>query len=50
MPWVREHRRRVPYGFRTTRVRSHHRRSPGGISVLALGIAALVILFLIAIF
>lgn len=52
MPWVRQHRRRVPYGlFRTTTVRSHHRRSPrSGVAVVALAIAVLVILLLIALF
>jgi hypothetical protein len=51
MPWVSRHRRRVPNGwFRTTTVRSHHRRSPGGIPIVGIAIAILVVLLLIAIF
>jgi hypothetical protein len=50
MPWVRSHRRRVPYGFRTTRVRSHHRSRPGGFPIVAVAAAVLVILLLIALF
>lgn len=50
MPWVSRHRRRVPGGwFRTTTVRSHHRRSPG-MPIVGIAIAVLVILLLIAIF
>lgn len=50
MPWVRRHRRRVPYGlFRTTTVRSHYRRSPG-LPVVGIVVAVLVILLLIALF
>jgi hypothetical protein len=53
MPWVRSHRRRVPYGLfrtRTTTVRSHHRRRPGGVPIIGIAVAILVILLLIAIF
>ena len=55
MPWVSRHRRRVPYGlFRTTTVRSHYRRRPGGVPVIGIVIgiviAALIILVLIAVF
>lgn len=49
MPWVRRHRRRVPFGFRTTTVRSHYRRSPG-MPIVGIIVAVLVILLLIAIF
>jgi hypothetical protein len=51
MPWVSRHRRRVPYGlFRTTTVRSHYRRRPGGVPVIGIVIAVLIILVLIAVF
>lgn len=51
MPWVRQHRRRVPNGwFRTTSVRSHYRRRAGGIPILGIVVAVLVILLLIALF
>jgi hypothetical protein len=51
MPWVSRHRRRVPGGlFRTTTVRSHYRRRPGGVPLLAIIGIVLVILVLIAVF
>lgn len=51
MPWVRRHRRRTPYGWgRSTTVRSHYRRSPGGVSLVGVVVAIIVILVLIAIF
>lgn len=51
MPWVSRHRRRVPGSwFRTTTVRSHHRRSAGSIPIVGIVVAILVILLLIAIF
>lgn len=50
MPWVRRHRRRVPHGWGTTSVRSHYRRSPGGVSIVGIVIAVVVILLLIALF
>lgn len=50
MPNVRRHRRRVPYGWGTTTVRSHHRRSPGINPLVAVVIAVVVILVLIALF
>jgi hypothetical protein len=41
----------VPYGlFRTTTVRSHHRRSPGHVPLAAIIVAVVVILVLIALF
>lgn len=50
MPWVRSHRRRVPYGwFRSTFVRSYYRRPPVDVPVVPIVIAvAVVILLLIA--
>jgi hypothetical protein len=51
MPWVSRHRRRVPGSwFRTTTVRSHHRRRPGSVPLIAIIGAVLIILLLIAIF
>ena len=51
MPWVSRHRRRVPHSlFRTTTVRSHHRRRPGGVPLVGVVVAVLVILVLIALF
>lgn len=51
MPWVRRHRRRVPYGWvRSTTVRSHYRRSPGSSSLLAVVVVVVVILVLVALF
>jgi hypothetical protein len=52
MPWVREHRRRTPYGLfgRRTTVRSHYRRSPGHSSLIAIVVVVVVILVLIALF
>lgn len=51
MPWVRRHRRRVPYGWvRSTTVRSHYRRSPGRVPIVGIVIAVVVILLLIALF
>jgi hypothetical protein len=52
MPWVRSHRRRVPYGWvRRTTVRSHYRRSPSHVpTIVGVVIAAVVILLLIALF
>ena len=51
MPWVSRHRRRVPGGlFRTTTVRSHYRRRPGGVPVIGIVVAVLIILVLIAVF
>ncbi|WNV86029.1 hypothetical protein [Umezawaea sp. Da 62-37] len=51
MPWVRAHRRRVPYSwFKTTRVESHHRSRPGSKAIIGLVIAFAVILLLIVIF
>lgn len=51
MPWVRRHRRRVPYGWvRSTTVRSHYRRSPGHTSLAAIIVVVVVILILIALF
>jgi hypothetical protein len=51
MPWVRRHRRRLPYGWtRTTSVRSHYRRSPGGFPLVGVVVAVIVILVLIALF
>ena len=50
MPWVRRHRRRVPYGWGTTSVRSHYRRSPGFSPVVGIIVAVIIILVLIALF
>ncbi|MFL6118655.1 hypothetical protein [Actinophytocola sp.] len=52
MPWVREHRRRTPYGLfgRRTTVRSHYRRSPGHSTLIAAIVVVVVILILIALF
>ncbi|GLZ34281.1 hypothetical protein Lesp02_64680 [Lentzea sp. NBRC 105346] len=51
MPWVRRHRRLVPYGwFRTTSVRSHYRRSPYGGSIIPIVVALAVIVLLIVLF
>jgi hypothetical protein len=50
MPWVRRHTRRVPYGWGRTSVRSHYRRSPGGVSVVTVVVAVIIILMLIALF
>jgi hypothetical protein len=51
MPWVRRHRRRVPYGWaRTTSVRSHYRRPPGGVPLVSIVVAVIIILVLIALF
>ena len=51
MPWVSRHRRRVPGSwFRTTTVRSHHRSRPGGVPIIGIVIAVIVIIVLIAIF
>ncbi len=50
MPWVRRHRRRVPYGWGTTSVRSHYRRRPGGFPIVGIVVAVIVILVLIALF
>ncbi|GAB2805108.1 hypothetical protein GCM10027200_01000 [Lentzea nigeriaca] len=50
MPWVRRHRRNAPYSwFRTTTVRSHYRRPPGGVWIPVL-VAIAVIVLLIALF
>lgn len=49
MPHVRRHRRRVPYGWGTTTVRSHYRRRPG-VPIIGIVVAVLVILLLIALF
>ena len=50
MPWVSRHRRRTPYSwFRTTSVRSHYRRRPGGMLIPLIVVIA-VILLLIALF
>jgi hypothetical protein len=50
MPWVRRHRRSAPYSwFRTTTVRSHYRRPPGGVLIPVL-VAIAVIVLLIALF
>ncbi|HYQ67908.1 hypothetical protein [Actinophytocola sp.] len=51
MAWVRRHRRRTPYGWgRSTTVRSHYRRNPGGSPLVAIIVVVVVILVLIAIF
>jgi hypothetical protein len=52
MPWVRRHRRRTPglFSLRSTTVRSHYRRSPGSVPIIAIVVAVVVILILIAIF
>jgi len=50
MPWVRSHRRRVGLFGRSHWVRSHYRRSPGGVPIVPIVIAIVVILVLIAIF
>ena len=51
MPWVRRHRRSVPYSwFRSTTVQSHYRRSPSSIPIIPIAIALIVIVLLIAIF
>lgn len=51
MPWVRRHRRHVPYSwFRTTTVQSHYRRAAGRVPVVPIAIAIGVILLLIVIF
>lgn len=51
MPWVRRHRRRVPYSFfRTTTVHSHYRRRPGSVPIVPIAIVAGVILLLVLIF
>jgi hypothetical protein len=51
MPWVSAHRRRVPGRlFSRTTVRSHYRRRPGGVPVIGIVIAVLIILVLIAVF
>jgi hypothetical protein len=51
MAWVRRHRRRTPYGWgRSTTVRSHYRRNPGGSPLVAIIVVVVVILILIAIF
>ncbi|ONI86813.1 hypothetical protein ALI22I_24795 [Saccharothrix sp. ALI-22-I] len=50
MPWVRRHRRHVPYSwFRTTTVQSHYRRSPATIPTI-IAVALAVILLLVVIF
>jgi hypothetical protein len=41
----------VPRGWlRTTTVRSHHRRHPGGVPIIGIVVAVVVILVLIALF
>jgi hypothetical protein len=51
MPWVSTHRRRVPgRWFGRTTVRSHYRRRPGGVPIIGIVIAVLIILVLIAVF
>jgi hypothetical protein len=50
MPWVRRHHRRVPFGWGRTTVRSHYRRSPGGVPVVGIVVAIIIILVLIALF
>jgi hypothetical protein len=50
MARVRRHTRRVPYGWGRTTVRSHYRRSPGGIPVVGIVVAVIIILVLIALF
>lgn len=49
MPWVSSHRRRHGW-FRTTTVRSHYRRRPGGIPIIAIVAVVFVILLLVALF
>ncbi|MFS8096695.1 hypothetical protein LFM09_06095 [Lentzea alba] len=50
MPWVSRHRRRTPYSwFRSTTVRSHYRRRPGGAWIPLLVVLAVIVL-LIALF
>jgi hypothetical protein len=40
----------VPYGWGTTTVRSHYRRSPRGASLVTIAVVVIVILLLIALF
>lgn len=49
MPWVHEHRRRVPYSwFRSTTVRRHYRRPQGSFGIIVAVIAIAVVILLIA--
>lgn len=47
MPWVRGHRRSAPYSlFRSTTVRGHYRRPPGG-DIVAYAIVAIVVILVL---
>ncbi|HEY0451553.1 hypothetical protein [Actinophytocola sp.] len=50
MTWVRRHRRHNGLFGRSTWVRSHYRRRPGGVPWVGIALAVLVILVPIAIF